>query len=309
HLVNQNKDERGEGFELRTDDWGAIRAGKGLFITSDEQYKAQDIQLNMQQANEQLNNALKLVSALQDAAKQAKAELADLETQKKLLTDSLEELKAASILLSSPHGIAQVTPKSIQLSSGENLILSSHKHTDISVLRQFMVAAGETISLFAQKMGIKLFASHGKVDIQAQNDDMSLSAQKDISIVSQQGRTVISAKQELIFTCGGAYIRLADGSVEIGAPDNILNKSAIWQKLGADSLSQMMNKQKSSHYSFHSQLRWQHDNSVIKNRKVRIIRADNSEIEAVTDENGMLPAQYSQFVEPITIVIEPEIKN
>ncbi|MGV7964006.1 type VI secretion system tip protein VgrG, partial [Photorhabdus tasmaniensis] len=30
-------DKRGEGFELRTDDWGAIRAGKGMFISADKQ--------------------------------------------------------------------------------------------------------------------------------------------------------------------------------------------------------------------------------------------------------------------------------
>lgn len=115
---------------------------------------------------------------------------------------------------------------------------------------------------------------------------------------------MISAKQELILTCGGAYLRLANGSVEIGAPDNIINKSATWQKLGADSLSQMSNEQKSSHYVFHSQLRWQHNNEVVKNQSVRIIRADNTEIITKTDSNGRLPAQFSQFVEPIQIIID-----
>ncbi|WP_350307727.1 type VI secretion system Vgr family protein, partial [Photorhabdus viridis] len=43
HLVDSQKphpDKRGEGFELRTDDWGAIRAGKGLFISADKQANA-----------------------------------------------------------------------------------------------------------------------------------------------------------------------------------------------------------------------------------------------------------------------------
>ncbi|WP_392560379.1 type VI secretion system Vgr family protein [Orbus mooreae] len=309
HLVNQNKEQRGEGFELRSDEWGAIRAGKGLLISADEQYKAQDTQLNMQQATEQLNKAISLVSSLQDAAKQAQAELADLERQKKLLVDSLDGLKEAAILLSSPKGIAQVTPNSIQLSAGENVIVSSHGQTDFNILRKFTLAAGEAISIFAQKLGIKLFASHGKVDIQAQNDEMSLSALKDILITSQQGRTVISAKQELILTCGGAYLRLANGSVEIGAPDNIINKSATWQKLDADSLSQMSNEQKSSHYVFNSQLRWQHNNAVVENQSVRIVRADNTEIVTMTDSDGRLPAQFSQFVEPIQIILDAKNKK
>ncbi|WP_392552862.1 type VI secretion system tip protein VgrG [Orbus wheelerorum] len=308
HLVNQNKEQRGEGFELRTDEWGAIRAGKGVFISADAQPKAQDKQLNMQEAKAQLDSAIELVSSLQDAAERAKAELADLATQKQLLIDSLDELKEAAILLSAPKGIAQVTPKSIQLTAGENLIVTSHQHANINVLRKFTLAAGEAISLFAQKFGIKLFAAQGKVDVQAQNDEMSLSALKDMLITSQQGRTVISAKQELILTCGGAYIRIADGSIEIGAPDNIMNKSATWQKLGSQSLSQMTNQQQGGAYQFDSQLRWQHDNSVVKNHKVRLIRADNSEIETMTDGEGKLPTQHSVFVEPIKIIIEPQAK-
>jgi type VI secretion system secreted protein VgrG len=185
-------------------------------------------------------------------------------------------------------------------------MLSSHQHTDISVLKKFTVAAGEIISLFAQKLGIKLIASKGKVDIQAQRDEMSLSAQKDLSMISHEGRTIISAKKEMILTCGGAYIRLADGSIDIAAPDNIFCRCATLQKVGPDSLSQMSNKLKSSNYIFNSRLLWQGSNQPVKNRKVKIIRADNSEIETVTDENGKLPEQYSQFAESVTIVIEPE---
>ncbi|MCX8664047.1 type VI secretion system tip protein VgrG [Gilliamella sp. B2840] len=308
HLVDGEKNQRGEGFELRTDEWGAIRAGKGVFITADEQSKAQNIQLNMQEAKEQLEKTVNMVSALQSAAKQAEAELADLESQKKLFTQSLAELKQASILLSSPKGIAQVTPDNIQLAAGKNIMFASHQHTDINVLRKFTVAAGEIISLFSQKLGIKLLASHGKVDIQAQSDEMSLTAQKDLTMVSQQGRTIISAKKELILTCGGAYIRLADGSIDIAAPDNVICRAATWQKTGPDSLSQMSNEQKTSNYSFKSRLLWQHDGTPVKNRKVRIIRADNSEINTITDENGKLPEQFGQFIEPITVVIEPENK-
>lgn len=37
HNVDAGRTLRGEGFELRTDSWGAIRGGKGLFITADAQ--------------------------------------------------------------------------------------------------------------------------------------------------------------------------------------------------------------------------------------------------------------------------------
>ncbi|EDX8185166.1 type VI secretion system tip protein VgrG, partial [Salmonella enterica subsp. arizonae] len=41
HLVDAQGQRRGTGAELRTDEWGTIRAGKGLFVSADAQAKAQ----------------------------------------------------------------------------------------------------------------------------------------------------------------------------------------------------------------------------------------------------------------------------
>ena len=158
HLVDAGKQQRGEGFELRTDMWGAVRAKKGIFISADAQDKAQGQVLDMTDALAQLREAQSLVEALCSATEVAKAELADLQTQKVMMSEALEELKKSAMLLSAPEGIAQVTPKSLQLSAGENIISTSGKNSDFSVLKKFTVAAGETVSLFAQKLGIKFFA-------------------------------------------------------------------------------------------------------------------------------------------------------
>lgn len=211
HLVDAGKQQRGEGFELRTDMWGAVRAKKGIFISADAQDKAQGQVLDMTDALAQLREAQSLVEALCSATEVAKAELADLQTQKVMMSEALEELKKSAMLLSAPEGIAQVTPKSLQLSAGENIISTSGKNSDFSVLKKFTVAAGETVSLFAQKLGIKIFAGKGKVEIQAQGDEMLLDALKDIRISSSEGRILISAKNEIILTSGGGYIRIGDG--------------------------------------------------------------------------------------------------
>ena len=47
HNVDASRKLRGEGFELRTDSWGGIRAGKGIFITADSQTEAQGKVLDM----------------------------------------------------------------------------------------------------------------------------------------------------------------------------------------------------------------------------------------------------------------------
>ncbi len=232
HNVDAQRALRGEGAELRTDKWVSIRGGAGVFITADPQQSARGMMLDMSAALSQLRQAQNLADSLSSAAEIAKAELADLQTQKTLLNETLTELRKSALLLSAPEGIAQVTPKSLQLSAGENITATSGGNTDFSILKKLTVAAGERIGLYAQKLGIKLFASKGKVEIQAQGDEMTLDALKDIRVSSSEGKIIISAKQEIILTSGGGYIRIADGTVECAAPDKIIERGAVWQKFG-----------------------------------------------------------------------------
>jgi len=286
HLVDAEKQQRGEGFELRTDSWGAIRAQKGLFISADGQAKAQGQVLEMQAAMSQLQLALNQAEALSGAVETAKAELADIQAQKALLQQTLTDLKQSALLLSAPEGIAQSTPKSVQLSAGENVISTSGKHTDFSALKRFTVAAGERVSLFAQKLGIKMFASRGKVEIQAQGDEMTLDALKDIRISSSEGRLVISAKQEIILTSGGGYIRIADGVVECAAPDKIIQRAAVWQKFGGQSMSQAAQSWENADFSYTPKAVHAYDGSALPAQKLAIQAEDAASQTVSTSEDG-----------------------
>ena len=303
HLVDAGKQQRGEGFELRTDLWGAVRAKKGIFISADAQDKAQGQVLDMTDALAQLHEAQSLVEALCSATEVAKAELADLQTQKVMMSETLAELKKSAMLLSAPEGIAQVTPKSLQLSAGENIISTSGKNSD------FTVAAGETVSLFAQKLGIKIFAGKGKVEIQAQGDEMLLDALKDIRISSSEGRILISAKNEIILTSGGGYIRIGDGTVECAAPDKIIERGAVWQKFSGQSISQAMQQWDSADFAVTPEILWQQTGKPAKNQKVQVTRGDGSVVEMTTDEQGRLPIQSGLFVESIKIDLPDSQEN
>ena len=237
HNVDAQRALRGEGFERRTDQWGAIRAGKGIFISADRQELAGGLQLDMHEAVANLQAALQDAKGIHSAAEKAKAELADIERQKALLMESMTDLKKQALLFSAPAGIAQVTPASIQLSSGENVIVTSGADTDVSVAKKFRLGVKETISLFAQWMGIKIFASKGKVEIQAQGDAMDLLAKKTLSIASKDEQVIITAATELVLSCGGAYIRLKDGEIEVGAPGNVRVKSIGIQKMAPATLN------------------------------------------------------------------------
>jgi type VI secretion system secreted protein VgrG len=236
HMVDSTRKKRGEGFELRTSGYGAIRAGKGVFISADDQPAANGQQLEMAAAESLLEQALQQMQALAEAASAAQAIAADYEKQKTLLDGTLKDLKQASILASAPAGIALASGRHVQLTAADNLIATAGGNAEIGVIKRFTVAAGEVISLFAQKLGIKIFAAKGKVEIQAQSNEMLLAALKDLKITSTDGKLILSAAKEVWIGAAGSYIKINATGIENGTPGDIREKCAAWDKQGAASM-------------------------------------------------------------------------
>jgi type VI secretion system secreted protein VgrG len=84
---------------------------------------------------------------------------------------------------------------------------------------------------------MKLFAGAGDVAIEAQSGELHAEAQSAITVSNREGAITVNAKDELILTCCGAYIKLSGGNIEFGAPGNILLKSVNMQKMGPSSIN------------------------------------------------------------------------
>ena len=236
HNVDATRVLRGEGAELRTDEWVSIRGGKGVFITAESQPAAQGQMLAMDEAIQQLEQALTLARSMAKAAVTAGATESDIRSQQQLKT-SLSALTEAGILLHAPGGIGMVSPRAIGMASGsESVSLVSGGNTDISAGQSFTVAANAAVSLLANGQGMQLLAAKGAINLQAQSDALTVNARKDIDIQSAEGKVTVSARQELLLTCGGAYIKLNGGNIELGCPGNILLKCTNLQKMGAASI-------------------------------------------------------------------------
>ncbi|MGY6153064.1 type VI secretion system Vgr family protein [Paraburkholderia graminis] len=236
YLVNQKLEYRGEGYELRTSGYGAIRAGKGLYLTAYDRPAASGKQLDMQETIAQLESALATAKALAASASSARAEPADTDAQQQV-KDDLDGLKKPGMLISTPASAALVTGQGLQLAATDNISAVAGKNADWSVLKQFTVAAGDKISLFAQKLGIKIFAGKGPIEIQAQSDAMSLVANKDVSVSSVNGAVYIRAQKELTLESGEAFIQLKNGSITLGGPLDLFIKTITIQKAGKASMS------------------------------------------------------------------------
>ncbi|ELO3295706.1 type VI secretion system Vgr family protein [Escherichia coli] len=236
HNVNASRKLRGEGAELRTDDWISIRGGKGIFISADMQPQAQGKMLDMNEAIRQLEQALSLARSMAKAATAANATQGDISCQQRL-NASLTDLTAPGMLLHAPDGIGMVSARALRIASGsESVGIMSGDNTDISAGQSFTVVAEGAVSLLSRNQGMQLLAAKGRVNIQAQSDDLSMSSQQNLDIQSSEGKVTVSANQELILACGGAYIKLSDGNIELGCPGQILLKSTNMQKMGPTSL-------------------------------------------------------------------------
>ncbi|TDV06846.1 DUF2345 domain-containing protein, partial [Paraburkholderia caballeronis] len=192
-------------------------------------------QRDMQETIAQLESALELAKALATSARSAKAEPADTDAQQQMKAD-LDDLKKPGLLMSTPASAALVTGQGIQFAAQDDISTVAGKNADFSVLKRFTATVGEVISLFAQKLGIKVFAARGPVEIQAQAGPMSLIADKGVTAASVNGKVRMSAAKEIILECGGAFIQIKDGSITLGGPGDLFLKTITVQKQGKASL-------------------------------------------------------------------------
>ena len=237
HMVDGDRKERGQGAELRTDGAVAVRGAKGVLISAEAQPGAAGQQLDMKAALEQLQRALERVECLGQAVRVTDATEAELTTQKALYAEALDGLKRAAVLMSAPYGIALTSGEHLQINAERNLIATAGGSFNVGIMRDFVVAAGRQVSLFAQAQGVKLIAAKEDVTVQARTGAMALSATKDMHFNSVEGSIVAASRGALTLTSGGAYIKIDGGNIELGCPGDITLKCGNFHWTGPGNLS------------------------------------------------------------------------
>ncbi|OAA05453.1 Phage-related baseplate assembly protein [Klebsiella pneumoniae] len=226
HLVNAQREQRGAGFELRTDEFGAVRAAKGLYLTADEQAKAQGPVLEMAPAINQINQANSQMQALNSAAEAAGALICDINTQINFVTDKIRDLQSAVLLGSAPQGVALTSGEHLQLSSTRNTMINAGQHLDIGAMKNLSVTVEKALGLFVHKEGAKLVANQGDIDIQAQHNTMALLAKQQVTITSCEDGISISTPETLTLNGGGSYLKLSKNGIEHGSEGMMVMKVA-----------------------------------------------------------------------------------
>lgn len=307
HLVDGDRQNRGEGFELRTDSWGAIRAQKGILITADGQAKGQGQVLDMEPAIARLSAAVTQMQSLSACAQQAQALAADVGRQQELLNKKLEKLQQEVLLASASQGVALVSGEDMQLSANDNLILTAGKQLDVGVQRNFTLAAGKQISLYSRE-GAKLFSSKNDIDIQAQDGNITAWSTQDTHISSGK-KLVITAQDELTLICGGGYIKISDGDVEIGGPGKLRIKNGGIKKAGSGSMQSVMKSFESSTFDEKFVITHPVSDKPLANQDYDVHLPDGNVLSGTTDDQGNSTLITSKSVDELKIVLKKPIQK
>ncbi|QLV13571.1 type VI secretion system Vgr family protein [Enterobacter roggenkampii] len=223
HLVDAQGQRRGTGSELRTDEWGTIRAGKGLFVSADAQPKAQGEALDRDAALKEIDRLNQQLQQLEIAAEQAQALKADVDSQIKMFEQRLKPLNEA-LLMSAPEGMALTSGEHLQMTAAKNVAINAGGDISAGVMGNMTALAGEKLGLFAREGQLSLKASEGPVDVQAQNASLRLFAEQKLTLSSASDIS-FAGKKRITLIGGGSYLRLEAGKVEYGTTAMYLRRT------------------------------------------------------------------------------------
>ncbi|MFW1801963.1 type VI secretion system Vgr family protein [Acinetobacter nematophilus] len=217
----ESSDGRGEGFELRTDQWGAVRAGQGLLVSTHAQDGASGNHLDATEAKSQLESSLNNAKALSEVAKNQQTDpLEVLDELKQFLNqiekgekDKADAFKQALMILASPNSIGLSSNEDIHFSADKQISHSAGDSINLSTQKNFLAHAQNKISLFAAQEGARLYAGKGKVEIQAQGDGADLIARKGVQIISTEDVIEVKSLKEIVLTSGTSQLKINGSGV------------------------------------------------------------------------------------------------
>ncbi|WP_119025817.1 type VI secretion system Vgr family protein [Acinetobacter soli] len=219
HPKNEETSQgRGEGFELRTDHYGAVRAGQGMLISTYAQEQAQSQHLSAKEASHQLNGNLNNVKALSEVVNNQQTDPLEGLDKLKQFVEQIEQedqskataFKQAMMILSAPDSIALSSNADIYLSADGQISHYAEESINFSTQNNLIAHAQNRMSLFAAKAGIEIIAAKQKIEAQAQSDDIDLIAKKEIRVISTEDTIHINSPKKIILTGGSSQIEIGN---------------------------------------------------------------------------------------------------
>jgi len=249
---------RGQGAELRTDDYGALRAGAGLLVSSyriDHDAAARDPAGDNVAGIALLKQAVKLgetfsgaavthqtvglaahlgaakanTSALDDKAAPLKAMLGAVSGMVENDGTKLPHVAAPVIAVSAKAGLGVTAAEAVQLSNGETITVMSGQDAQFATGGALRAHTGQAIGVLAGAVkageggtGLQMIAARDAVDVQAQSATLDVQARDVVQIASANAHVDwAAAKRISLSTADGANITIEGGNITVQCPGTI----------------------------------------------------------------------------------------
>lgn len=223
------QDARGEGFELRTDKHGVLRAALGLLITTVARPGAQGKVKDMGETVARLTGSRDIHDDLArqarrhdtqdpigdqvDVTEAIRRATAELRGKTDAGHDAFPEFEAPHLTLSSAAGIQSTAAGSTHIASEQHTALTAGGHVSIAAGKSFFASVREKIAIYVQRAGFRLVAVAGRIDLDAKSDGMRLLARQLVEIISTGDCIDIASARRVRIKGGSSVLEISDEGI------------------------------------------------------------------------------------------------
>lgn len=301
HPRNEGRGEaRGEGAELRSDCAVAVRGGQGVLISAAARERASGKQLDRAELTSLAEALQGVQQQLSELASTHHAGDTDGKELKRLIT-CLKDWEVGSntekdatgvggqpvVAVSAPAGVAVTSQDNIAIGAQTHVDMVSIGNTQLSVGRKLLARVSESISLFAHRLGIKLIAASGKLELQTHGGDIEITSSKRIVLTATDEIVLQAPKVRLV--AQGAQVDIGSGAITQQSSGEHTIKSSKFAHVrpGGGTPTAVRPPVSESTHDQQTVLRWIGTDEPMKNQRYRITTEDGRTFEGRTDAAGL----------------------
>lgn len=336
HENAQRGSLRGEGFELATEGWGSVRAGEGLLLSSTARTGAASSQLDAADAVAQLRGAERTAGTLDETLRQQKVPAFNANGRLSSLRkaadpgadarhpptvagqpalkpgsgrepgdEPVERFATPLLFVESPDSIAITTGKSAAACAGGALHVTVQQDAQLSAGNSISTVSGSHAALYSHGGPLRAIAANGPLSLQAHTGDLELLADQGASIQSTDDRVEVLA-ETIVLRAGRAQVRLEGEDIAFECPGDFIVKGAQQPfSSGARDSAEIAPLPDSRIPRFDEGfiLKDEETGEPLPNVRYRIVRADGSVEQGVTDGEGRTHVVAATEAEPLVLEV------
>lgn len=266
YLIDQNGATRGayrgQGAELKTGGWAALRAPQGLLLSTTARQRGASTPHDVAEAVGQLKAAQDRANTLSETAQAQQADGLKANTAQADFTktldpeadgvyqasvggqdhhkanpgsrdagDAAERFATPSVLLDSTSTLATTTPASSLFYAGGNTHTTVQGESQHSASGTYSHVSGATTSLYTHDGGLQGVAANGALSLQAHDDTLEILADDSIT-TSSQTRVDMLANSKIVLTAGQSTVTLDGGKITFACPGTFTVKGGAHNFVG-----------------------------------------------------------------------------